>query len=222
MNAHHRPPPGFFLTLEGGEGAGKSTLARGLASRLEAMGRAVVKTREPGGSPKAEVLRHVILSGAAKPLGPFAEAVLFNSARDDHLSTRIRPALASGAVVICDRFADSTRAYQGAANGLPGDVVAALEHVTVGPTRPNLTLILDIDPTVGLSRVARRPDQADRFETEGAGFHERLRAAYLEIARQEPDRCVVIDASGPPASVEAAAWRIVQERLASGAGEPRR
>lgn len=148
---------GSFITFEGGEGAGKSTQIRRLAAHLRARsGRPVLTTREPGGSVKAETIREALLSGLAKPYGPFAEALLFSAARIDHLDTRIRPALARGEIVLCDRFADSTRAYQGAAGGLDPAVLSALERVVVGPTRPDLTLILDCDPELGLARARAR------------------------------------------------------------------
>jgi dTMP kinase len=177
---------GAFITFEGGEGAGKSTQIARLAATLRARsGRAVCVTREPGGSPRAEEIRAALLGGIAKPYGPFAEALLFSAARIDHLDQRIRPALNRGETVLCDRFIDSTRAYQGAAGGLDPAVVAALERVTVGPTRPDLTLILDLDPEAGLARVAARGvgQGADRFEAEALDFHVRLREAFLAIAR---------------------------------------
>jgi dTMP kinase len=210
---------GRFVTLEGGEGAGKSTLLAALRERLERAGFTVVATREPGGSPGAEIVRRVILSGAAAPLGPFAEAVLFAAARDDHLEQVIRPALARGAVVLCDRFADSTRAYQGAVGGVEPSVLAALDRVVVGRTRPDLTLVLDVAPEVGLARARRRQGEPDRFEKEGPGFHAKLRQAFLEIARREPGRCVVLDAETPADVLAQQAYRIVTERLGSRSAE---
>jgi dTMP kinase len=200
-----------FLTLEGGEGAGKSTLAAALETRFAVLGQQVLRTREPGGSPGAEVLRHVLLSGAVKPMGPVAEALLFAAAREDHVRTLIRPALASGTVVICDRFADSTRAYQGAGGGVEPGIVDALERIAVGPTRPDLTFILDIDPREGLARVARRAGAADRFETEDLTFHDRLRAAFRAIAARDPARCVVLDASRPAEVIASSAWRAIEQ-----------
>src|SRR5271165_1049341 len=141
---------GRFITLEGGEGAGKSVQARRLEARLRSVGLDVVRTREPGGSPHAEELREVILSGFAKPFGPEGEALLFAAARIDHLDATILPALDRGQWVVCDRFADSTRAYQGAAGGLPADAIAGLERIAVGANRPDLTLILDLPPEAGL------------------------------------------------------------------------
>ena len=165
---------GRFITLEGGEGVGKSVQAARLEARLAALGLEVVRTREPGGSPGAEALREAILSGFAAGFSPGGQALLFAAARIDHLEKTILPALARGAWVVCDRFADSTRAYQGAAGSLPPEFIAALERLTVGPNRPDLTLILDLSPEVGLKRAAeRRPGgaPADRFESEGLAFH---------------------------------------------------
>ena len=212
------PNKGRFITLEGGEGVGKSTQAQLLAKRLELMGVAVVLTREPGGSPGAEVLRKVILSGAAAPFGPAAEAILFSAARIDHIDRTIAPALESGAWVICDRFADSTRAYQGAAGKLDPALIASLERVAVGDVRPDLTLVLDLAADKGLARAAARRGKdagADRFEREGAAFHETLRQAFLAIARAEPERCFVVDADRPPQEVAQAIWACVRERLGS-------
>lgn len=209
---------GCFITFEGGEGAGKSTQIARLATwlRTGADGpREVVTTREPGGSPRAERIRGAVLSGIAKPYGPFAEALLFAAARLDHLATLIRPGLARGAIVLCDRFSDSTRAYQGAAGGVDAETLAALERVVVGATRPDLTLILDLPPEIGLAR-ARRRDRAqgpDRFEAEAVSFHQRLRAAFLAIAAAEPARCVVIDAQDAPDAVAQAIRAAVASRL---------
>jgi dTMP kinase len=207
---------GYFVTLEGGEGAGKSTVAAALAMRLGGSGRDVVLTREPGGSPGAEALRKVILSGFARQFGAPAEALLFTAARIDHLDTTIRPALARGAWVICDRFADSTRAYQGVLGAVDLGLIAALEEVSVGPTRPDLTVILDVPAEVGLARVqARRPpgSVADRFEREGITYHQSLRQAFLDIAAQAPERCIVVDATRPVAAIEAQIWQAIRLRL---------
>ena len=210
------PARGRFITLEGGEGAGKSVQARRLAERLRERGLAVVLTREPGGSPDAEALREVILSGAAAQFGAEGEALLFSAARIDHIDATIAPALARGDWVVSDRFADSTRAYQGAAGKLDPELLARLERVAVGDCRPDLTLILDLPAAEGLARAAgRRPadEPADRFEGESLAFHETLRGAYLEIARAEPQRCVVVDARASEDEVAAAIWTAVEERL---------
>jgi dTMP kinase len=209
---------GRFITFEGGEGVGKSTQVERLKRRLEAEGIEVVATREPGGSPKAERIREMLLRGDAKRFGALGEAILFSAARADHLEQRIRPALEGGAFVLCDRFADSTRAYQGALGALDAAVLAALERVIVAETRPDLTLVLDAPAALGLARASARRGEggADRFEGEDRGFHERLRQAFLDIAEQERDRCVVVDASTNPDVVEAAVWGIVESRLLGG------
>jgi dTMP kinase len=209
---------GRFITFEGGEGAGKSTQAALLARRLEEAGIDVVVTREPGGSPGAEAIRHVLLSGAAKPLGPHAEAILFAAARDDHVQHKIRPALDAGKWVICDRFADSTRVYQGVLGNVEAPLISGLERIAVGETRPDLTLILDIKPKVGLARAARRrgTGRADRYEAEALTFHERLRAAYRELAQREPERCVLVEVSGRPEHVAEIVWEVVSARLEPG------
>jgi dTMP kinase len=207
---------GRFITLEGGEGAGKSVQAKRLEDRLAAVGLAVVRTREPGGSPGAEALREAILSGFAADFSPAGQALMFAAARVDHLDTTILPALGTGAWVISDRFADSTRAYQGAAGNLPPEFIASLERLTVGPNRPDLTLILDLDPEVGLKRAAERRQgrgPADRFESEGLPFHQTLRRAFLDIAAAEPWRCAVIDADRSQEEVAAAIWSAIETRL---------
>ncbi len=209
-------PRGVFITFEGGEGAGKSTQIARLAETLRrAGGREVVTTREPGGTKRAEDLRAALLRGVAKPYGPFAEALMFAAARIDHIDGLIRPSLERGAIVLCDRFSDSTRAYQGAAGGLEPGLIAGLERVTLGDLRPDLTLILDLAPEAGLARAQRRGagEPADRFEAEALSFHQRLRAAFRAIAEAEPERCRLIDADLGPDAVEAAiratvaAWR---------------
>jgi dTMP kinase len=206
---------GRFITFEGGEGTGKSTQASTLARRLEALAVGVVLTREPGGSSGAEIVRHVLLSGAAKPLGTEAEAILFAAARDDHLATLIRPALERGKWVICDRFIDSTRVYQGDLGAVDPRIIRRLERVIVGDTMPDLTFILDVPAEVGLERARRRrgDNEADRFETETLEFHTRLRDAYLAIAAAEPQRCVVIDSQRPKNKAADEIWAIVNRRL---------
>lgn len=208
---------GLFITFEGGEGAGKSTQVQRLAERLTAAGRETVLTREPGGSPRAERIRASILAGEGKPYGPLAEALMFCAARADHLETVIRPALARGAVVVCDRFSDSTRAYQGSRGEVDEAVLGALERVVVGETRPDLTFILDVPAEIGLERAAARRqagrEAADRFEQEDLAFHARLREAFLAIARREPGRCRVVDATQAPDGVAEEVWSSVAERL---------
>ena len=206
---------GRFITFEGGEGSGKSTQAKLLVERLRPFGLGVVLTREPGGSPGAEAVRHVLLSGAAKPLGAHAEAILFAAARDDHVRETIRPALEAGKWVISDRFADSTRVYQGTLGNVDPRLIARLEHITVGDTRPDLTIILDVPVELGLQRASRRRGEnaGDRFETEDRDFHEKLREAYLDLADRNPERCALIDGSADPATTGNAIWAVVNERL---------
>jgi dTMP kinase len=205
---------GRFITFEGGEGAGKSTQLKRLVARLEALGHEVAATREPGGSPGAESIRDLVLNGAADRWSPTTETLLMYAARRDHIERVIRPALARGAWVVCDRFADSTRAYQGAAGGTDPGLIAALEAHILEETRPDLTLIFDFPPETGLARALARPGAEARFESKGMAFHERLRAGFLAIAAAEPERCAVIDAQGSLDEVEAAVWRAVEERLA--------
>ena len=203
-----------FITLEGGEGSGKSTQSHLLAARLRARGFDVLETREPGGSPMAELIRRVILSGAAEPLGAATETLMFYAARDDHLQTVIRPALRRGTWVICDRFVDSTRAYQEHAGQVAPELIRALERVVIGETWPDLTIILDIDPEQGLARAAtRNPDGADRYERADIAFHRTIRRAFRAIAEGEPERCVLIGADEAPETIGEAVWAAVTERL---------
>ncbi|HEX3505520.1 MAG TPA: dTMP kinase [Xanthobacteraceae bacterium] len=206
---------GKFITFEGGEGTGKSTQVAMLALRLEALGHRVQLTREPGGSPGAEIIRHVLLSGAAKPLGADVEAMLFAAARDDHVKCTISPALNSGKWVICDRFVDSTRVYQGILGQVDHRLIRGLERVAVGDLMPDLTIMLDIPVEVGMARARKRRGTTapDRFEAEDLEFHKKLREAYLAIAAEEPQRCVVIDASAGRETVARLIWNIVGARL---------
>jgi dTMP kinase len=206
---------GKFITFEGGEGTGKSTQAAMLALRLESIGLAVQLTREPGGSPGAEIIRHVLLSGAAKPFGPEVEAMLFAAARDDHVQCTIRPALDAGKWVICDRFVDSTRVYQGVLGEVDQRLIKSLERVSIGDLTPDLTVILDVPVEVGLERIASRRAGAapDRFEAENVEFHQKLREAYHAIAAEEPQRCLIIDASAAKEEVAKEVWEAVKSRL---------
>jgi dTMP kinase len=206
---------GKFITFEGGEGTGKSTQAALLAKRLSGIGIGVQLTREPGGSPGAEIIRHVLLSGAAKSLGADAEALLFAAARADHLDTVIKPALRTGKWVICDRFIDSTRVYQGIVGkaGLP--FIRGLERLTIGAWRPDLTFILDLPAEIGIARAhARLGDNApDRFETEDLAYHQALNTGFRTVADEEKERCVLIDASQPQERIAAEIWQVVCKRL---------
>ena len=206
---------GRFITFEGGEGSGKSTHARILADRLNALGIEVVLTREPGGSAGAEIIRHILLSGIAKPLGAETEAILFAAARDDHVRATILPALVAGRWVICDRFIDSTRVYQGALGKVDAKLIRGLERVTVGAAMPNLTFVLDVPANVGLARAKRRRGNSatDRFEAESVEFHETLRQAYAALADKEPKRCIVVDGRAPRDVVSDRIWEAVRERL---------
>ena len=204
---------GKFITFEGGEGAGKSTQLKRLVARLEAAGREVVATREPGGSPGAESIRDLVLKGAADRWSPVTETLLMYAARRDHIERVIRPALARGAWVVCDRFADSTRAYQGAAGGTDPRLIAAMETFILEETRPDLTLIFDMPVEVGLERAHARAGSEMRFESKGLAFHQRLREGFLAVAKAEPRRCAVIDAQGSLDEVEAAVWAAVESRL---------
>lgn len=205
---------GYFITFEGGEGSGKSTQIRRLAERLTVSGdREVVLTREPGGTPGGEEIRSLILNGAVDRWSPVSEALLMSAARRDHLERVIRPALARGAVVLCDRFADSTRAYQGQGGAVDAAFIDALERHVVEATRPRLTLILDLPVAEGLARAGARAGGEARFESKGLAFHERLRAAYLAIAKAEPERCQVIDAAGSQDKVAAAIDAALAARL---------
>ena len=201
-----------FITFEGGEGAGKTTQLHHLAEALRATGEVVTVTREPGGSPPGEALRRLLLD-QGEDWSPLGEALLHNAARAEHLHQTITPALARGEWVLCDRFADSTRAYQGAGLGLEDAALASLEHLVVGPAWPALTLILDLPPEAGLARAASRGRAVDRYESRDFAFHARLRAAFLDIARAAPDRCAVIDAAAAPETVAARVREAVRTRL---------
>ena len=209
---------GKFITFEGGEGTGKSTQLRLLAKRLRALGHDVVETREPGGTPGAEIVRDIIKTGAVEQFGPFAEAVMLTAARDDHVTHVIRPALEGGSWVLCDRFTDSTRAYQGAAGGVDPEILTEMERIAVGDTVPELTVLLDAPPELGLARAKARATSSgstapDRFEKEEQAFHAKLRDALLEIAHAEPQRCIVIDANRTKTQVAEDIWAAVVRRL---------
>src|SRR4030088_3672317 len=190
------PGRGRFISFEGGEGVGKSTQIKTLAERLDAAKLRAIVTREPGGSRGAEIIRHLVLSGMGKLLGPDAETLLFAAARDDHVRTVIKPALNQGIWVLCDRFSDSTRAYQGRLGKVAPEILNAMERVTIGDLKPDLTLILDVPVEIGMQRAAARRGAGapDRFEAEEISFHQKLRDAYRQIATAEPQRGVLIDA----------------------------
>lgn len=204
---------GKFISLEGGEGAGKSTQAKLLRSALEAKGHAVVLTREPGGAPGAEEIRKLLVEGEPERWTPLAETLLFLAARADHVARTIEPALAAGKWVISDRFADSTFVYQGIARGLGMDAVRVMQRDTVGDFQPDLTLVLDVNPHDGLARAGARGSGEDRFERFDDGFHGRLRDGFRVIAQAEPQRCALIDGNAGVETVAAGIWAAVTERL---------
>jgi dTMP kinase len=214
-----RSKQGLFVTFEGGEGTGKSTQIRLLADRLRRLGVDVLTTREPGGSPGGEAVRHVLLSGAAEEYGTRVEAVLFAAARNDHVEEVIRPALVSGAVVLCDRFLDSSRVYQGITGNLEPAFIHNLERVAINGVMPDCTIILDLPAAEGLKRARARsandgPATApDRFEKEELDTHEKRREAFLDIADNEPLRCRVVDASGTPEAIAEKVFSIVEPLL---------
>jgi dTMP kinase len=213
---------GRFITLEGGEGAGKTTQIARLADRLRACGISVLTTREPGGAPGADSIRALLVSGATDKWDPISETLLMYAARRQHLTQTINPALARGEWVLCDRFADSTLAYQGYGHGVSQTFIAGLCDAVVGGDGPDLTLILDMPVETGLSRAGARNAEAaagtraaeDRFERMGMAFHERLRAGFRDIAAQEPGRCAIVDATGEIEAVSDAIWQEVRTRLA--------
>ncbi|MGH6989306.1 MAG: dTMP kinase [Stellaceae bacterium] len=204
---------GRFITLEGGEGAGKSTQARRLAEALRTTGITVVATREPGGAPGAELIRDVLLKGAPERWDGIAEALLMVAARRAHLTQTIRPALDRGDWVVCDRFADSTTAYQGHGAGVPVAALHELHRLIADDLKPDLTLILDVPVELGLSRTQRRNHDETRFEQKDIHFHKRVRRGFLTIAGEEPGRCVVIDATRPPDAVFGSILKTVRDRL---------
>ncbi len=208
---------GRFITFEGGEGAGKSTQITRLKNRLEAQGTEVTVTREPGGSPGAEKIREVLLSGQARDLGPRGEAMLFAAARADHVDKTILPALESGSWVLCDRYADSTRVYQGEA-GVDPQYLDLLETLAVAGIRPELTILIDVPADVGMARVSSRSQKAegaapDRFEDEALQVHERRRVLFLDLARKEPHRFAVIDGRQDQDAVEDKIWQAVRSHF---------
>ena len=202
--------PSLFITLEGGEGVGKSTLSDGLAARCAELQINAVQTREPGGTPLAEQLRKLILSPPAEhKISPLAEALMLNAARLDHLEKKIRPTLAQGDWVICDRFADSTLAYQSANGGVPISVLRSLEDTVLGSTPPDLTLVLDAAPEKLIERRRVRGGDLDAFEARPLSFHTAVREAFLQIVQDRPDRCVVLNALRTPERLLEDAWEAI-------------
>lgn len=204
---------GRFITFEGGEGAGKSTQVARLVAALRARGLDVVQTREPGGSPGAEAIRNLVLNGEVERWSSRTEILLMFAARSDHLERTIRPALAAGSWVVCDRFADSSRAYQGAGGGVPEEFIEQLDAAIVGDDQPDRTLIFDLPVEVGLERAFGRGLFETRFESKGVAFHQRLRDGFTAIAVAHPERCRLIDATGDPDAVFARVWAAVAPDL---------
>ncbi|MCH8187479.1 MAG: dTMP kinase [Proteobacteria bacterium] len=208
---------GKFITIEGGEGAGKSTQVARLCARLRDRGLEVVATREPGGSEAALEVRRLLVEGAVDRWDPLSELLLHSAARREHLVATVRPALEAGKWVVSDRFADSTMAYQGYGHGLGRAAVESVTGLVVGETKPDLTIILDLPVEAGLARAQARKDakgsKEDRYERMPAGFHERLREGFLDIARREPERCVIVDAAPDAETIAEAMWRAAAERF---------
>lgn len=218
--------PARFITFEGGEGVGKSTQARRLLNNLANHAIEAVRTREPGGTPKAEAIRSFILQGRSEAWGAGSEAVLFAAARLDHVNQLIAPNLDKGTWVISDRFCDSTRAYQGLTGGVDDKLIDALEALALDGHTPDLTIVLDMDPTIAFRRVEQRAVEdglqltGDRFEKEELDWHQRLRENFLDIARNNVDRCVVISAEQDEEALEAAIWEVVSSRFPELQGRP--
>ena len=212
MDAASANSPGRFITLEGGEGAGKSSQIQVVKDYLEARGIDVVVTREPGGTPVGQEIRNLLVSGDKDKWSPLSETLLILADRAAHLERVIRPALADGKYVVCDRFFDSTRAYQGIAGGLGVEVIHNLQQPVLGTTLPDVTLLLDIDPEKGLSRAQERGGDL-RFESKTLAYHQTLRQAFLDFAKQEPERMVVIDADRDIEAVSTDIITVLGERL---------
>jgi len=207
---------GLFITIEGGEGTGKTTLAASLRERLEAEGCAVVTTREPGGIPIAEAIRDIVLRKENTAMDARTEALLYAAARRQHLVEKVMPALAQGAVVLCDRFVDSSLVYQGYARGLGIDEIGEINRFATEGCTPDLTLCLDLPPEAGLDRIRLSGSrEVNRLDLEGLAFHRRVREGYRLIAKRYPQRIAMLDAAKPAAEVAAEAWAIVQARVRS-------
>lgn len=206
---------GLFISFEGGDGAGKSSQINRLAAYFRERGETVLITREPGGSDGAEAIRTLLVDGAAERWSPLTEALLMYAARADHLERSIRPALSRGEVVITDRFADSTMAYQGIAGGLGEETVSRLHALVVAGDNPDITLVLDIAPELGLARAGGRSASESRFESKGEAYHRKVRQAFLRIAGDNPERCVVIDASEDEEAVFRSIVAAIKRKLQS-------
>jgi dTMP kinase len=209
---------GKFISFEGGEGTGKSTQLTRLAERLAEAGLEVVRTREPGGTEGADAIRELLVTGATDRWDPVSEVLLNYAARRDHVERVIKPALARGEWVVCDRFADSTMAYQGYGYELGTDLIETVHRATLGDFNPDMTIIMDFAPAEGLARARARDPDPSRYERFDIEFHERLRAGFLAIAKSAPERCVVLDAAGPVDQVADAVWQAVMDRLGADGG----
>jgi len=211
--------PSLFITFEGGEGTGKTTQIQRLKQNFEKQAIPVIASREPGGTPKAEKIRKMLLSGDIRHMGPYSEALMFFIARQDHVQNLIQPALDKGKVVLCDRFSDSTTIYQGVSNNIPAAELRKLEQTIVGNIQPTLTFILDLPEDIALKRVRKRAEESaqeeDRFETENRLFHQKLRKGFLDLAQQEKERCIVIDASATPDLIADRIWNHIEKRYQS-------
>ena len=205
--------PARFITLEGGDGSGKSTQIKRLVAALKKRGIAALATREPGGAPGAEEIRKLVLTGEPGRWDVMTETLLMFASRSDHVQRTIKPALAAKKWVICDRFTDSTYAYQGAGGGLARETIRRMETLVLGAFRPDLTLILDVPTDIGIARTHGREHDETRFEKFNMDFHERLRAAYLAIARRDPTRCIVIDAAQDEDAMAKAIWNTIAKRF---------
>ena len=207
---------GFFISFEGGEGCGKTTQIQKLANHIENISTiSFVVTREPGGVPAAELIRDILVNGDAKTWRPTTEGLLMCAARHEHVEQIIRPALIQNKLVISDRFIDSTTVYQGIVGGVSTDAIAAMNEIACGDIFPDVTIILDIDSQIGLSRARLRGDGEDRFEAKGIAYHEKVRAGFLEIAANSPSRCVVINANRTPDEISKNIWQVVHPYLLS-------
>ena len=207
---------GFFISFEGGEGCGKTTQIQRLANHIENISTiSFVVTREPGGVPAAELIRDILVNGDAKTWRPTTEGLLMCAARHEHVEQIIRPALIQNKLVISDRFIDSTTVYQGIVGGVSADAIAAMNEIACGDIFPDVTIILDIDSQIGLSRARLRGDGEDRFEAKGIAYHEKVRAGFLEIAANSPSRCVVINANRTPDEISKNIWQVVHPYLLS-------
>jgi len=206
-------PAARFITLEGGEGAGKSTHARALSQTLTDRGIDNIVTREPGGSRGAEEIRSLLVEGEPGRWEPLVETLLLFAARADHIAHAIKPALTSGKWVICDRFTDSTFAYQGAGRGLALDVIRRIEQVSIHDFRPDLTFVLDAPIEIAMGRIGTRPHAENRFEKFDRGFHQRLRDYFLRLPKLDPARCLLVDTSAAPEAVSASIWKNVSHKF---------